>query len=158
LCRTTPSISHQFEALDMLINASFLPTLTDQTPNNNLLQNLLSLPIQEGRLGLVEQSKVASYHYQNSVKVTSPLVSILTDKSSTAVLVAHDTMMAIKQDVRNSNHTAVRDDIYKQLTTSLKKCVDIASEEGASFWFTALKHGYALHKRAFVNAIFFRYG
>ena len=30
-------------------------------------------------------------------------------------------------------HTAVRDkfdDIYKQLTTSLKKCVDIASEKG----------------------------
>ena len=29
-------------------------------------------------------------------------------------------------------------DIYKQLTTSLKKCVDIACEKGASSWLTAL--------------------
>ena len=164
MCRTTPSISHQFEALDMLINASFLPTLTDQTPTNNLLRNLLSLPIREGGLGLVEPSKVASYHYQNSVKAISLLVSISTHKSSTSILEAHDTMMALKQDVCKSNHTAVRDkfdDIYKQLTTSLKKRVDIASENGASSWLTALpiqKHGNALHKQAFVDAICFRYG
>ena len=82
LCCTTPSISHLFEALDTLINASFLPTLTDQTPTNNLFQQVLSLPIREGGLGLVEPSKVDNYHYLNSVKVTTPLVSILTHKSS----------------------------------------------------------------------------
>jgi len=43
----------------------------------------------------------------------------------------------------------------------LKKCVDIAREKGASSWLSAIpiqKHGYALHKRTFCDAIAFRYG
>ena len=72
--------------LDTLINSSFLPTITHQTPTNNLLWKLLILPIREGGLGIVEPSKVADYHYLSSVKVTAPLVSILTHKSSTSIL------------------------------------------------------------------------
>jgi len=44
----------------------------------------------EGGLGIVEPSKVADYHYPNSIKVTTPLVSILTNKSSISTLEAHD--------------------------------------------------------------------
>jgi len=53
------------------------------------------------------------------------------------------------------------DKIYQQLSAALKKCVDIAREKGASSWLSAIpiqKHGYALHKRAFCDAIAFRYG
>ena len=56
LCHTTSSISHFLKVLNTLINISFLPTLTDQTPTNNLLCKLLSLPIQEGGVGMVEPS------------------------------------------------------------------------------------------------------
>jgi len=51
--------------------------------------------------------------------VTTPLVSILTNKSSISVLEAHNTMLVAKQDVHNSNHKAVSDkfdNIYKKLT------------------------------------------
>jgi len=112
----------------------------------------------------VEPSKVADYHYLNSVKVTTPLVSILTHKSSISVLEAYDTMLVIKKDVHHSNCKAVSDkfdDTYKQLTNCLKKCVNIAREKGASSWLSALpihKHGYALHKCGFIDAICFCYG
>ena len=68
------------------------------------------------------------------------------------MLEAHDAMLVAKWDAHHFNHIAVRDkfdDIYKKLTTSLKKCVDIACEKGASSWLSALpiqKNGYALHK------------
>jgi len=112
----------------------------------------------------VEPSKVANHHYLNSIKVTTPLVSILTSQSSISVLEALDKMMAVKQDIHRSNRKTVKnksDDIYKQLNRSLKKCVDIACEKGASSWLSALpiqKHGYTLHKRAFLDAVCFRYG
>jgi len=110
----------------------------------------------------VEPSKVADYHYFNSVKVTTPLVSILTHKSSISVLEAHDAMLVIKRDVHHSNRTAVSDkfDTYKQLTSCLKKCVDIAREKGASSWLSALpihKHGYTLHRCGFIDAVCFHY-
>jgi len=95
----------------------------------------------------VEPSKVADYHYLNSVKVTTPLVSILTHKSLISVLEAHDSMLAINRDVHHSNRKAVSDkfdDTYKQLTNCLKKCVDIAHEKGASSRLSAFpvhKHG-----------------
>jgi len=164
LCRTTPSISHLFADLDSLINTRFLPLLTEQPPTNDVLRQLLSLPIREGGLGLMEPSKVADYHYSNSVKVTAPLVSLLTHKSSTSVLNVHDETLAIKQDVHRTNRKLMSDKFdatYTQLTTSLKKCVDMAREKGASSWLSAIpirKHGYALHKCAFTDAICFRYG
>jgi len=116
-----------------------------------LLHQLLSLPIQEGGLEIVEPYKVANHHYSNSVKVTTPLVSISTHKSSISILEAHDEMMAVKRDIHQSYHKVVKDkfnDIYKQLNMSLKKCVDIACEKGASSWLSVLpiqKHGYVLH-------------
>ena len=44
---------------------------------------------------------------------------------------------------------------------SLKRCLVVASEKGASSWLTALsivEHGFALHKGAFIDAISLRYG
>jgi len=61
--------------------------------------------------GTVEPSKVANHHYSNSVKVTTPLVSI-----SESVLEAHDETMFVKQDILQSNCKVVKDkfdDIYK---------------------------------------------
>ena len=71
-------------------------------------------------------------------------------------------MRAVKQNIHRSNRKVVKDkfdDIYKQLNLSLKKCVDIACEKGASSWLSAIqKYGYALHKRVFIDAICFHYG
>ena len=53
------------------------------------------------------------------------------------------------------------DATFTQMTTSLKKCVDVASERGVSSWLSVIpirKFGYALHKCAFTDAIYFQYG
>ena len=79
---------------------------------------MLSLPIREGGLGLLEPSKVADYHY---FKVTAPLVSNLTHNSSVPILEVHDEVLALKQDTHCSNRKGVSDrfnDIYKQLASS----------------------------------------
>ena len=50
------------------------------------------------------------------------------------------------------------DDANKQLTTSLEKQVDIASEKDASSWLSTIhvqKRSYAIHKQAFIDTIYF---
>ena len=164
LCRTTPNISHLFNSLDYSINTTFLPVLTEQPQCNDILRELLSLPIRDGGLGIVEPSKVAESHYANSLTITAPLVSILTGNSSATVLDVHNEMLNAKSTVHLSNRERIRvyfDNIYQQLSAALKKCVDIARDRGASSWLSAMpiqKHGFALHKRAFFDAIAFRYG
>lgn len=44
----------------------------------------------------MKQSRVADYHYLNSVKVTTALISILTQKSFISVLEAQDGSLAAK--------------------------------------------------------------
>jgi len=96
--------------------------------------------------------------------VTTPLESILTHKSSVSVLEARDDILIAKQDAHCYNHKDVSnkfDDVYKQLSASLKKCVDIAHIKGTSSWLSALpirKHGYAVHKQVFIDAVCFHYG
>ena len=152
LCRTTPNISHLFNSLDYSINTTFLPVLTEQPQCNDILRELLSLPIRDGGLGIVEPSKVAESHYANSLTITAPLVSILTGNSSATVLDVHNEMLNAKSTVHLSNRERIRvyfDNIYQQLSAALKKCVDIARDRGASSWLSAMpiqKHGFALHK------------
>ena len=65
----------------------------------------------------MEPSRVADYHYLNSIKVITPLVSMLTRKSSVSVLEARDAILAAKQEVHHFNRKAVKDkfdDTYKQ--------------------------------------------
>ena len=101
----THSTSHFFKDLD---NFKF-PSI----PNRSDTCQQFTLAITELAYlgGIVEPSKVADYQYSNSIKAT-PLVSILTNKSSVSILEAHDAMW----DVYHFNRTAVSDkfDIYKK--------------------------------------------
>jgi len=109
--------------------------LTEQPPINDLLRQLPSLPLREGGLGMTGAIQGYGYHYPNSVKVTTPLVSVLTHKSSVPILKVHNEVFSLKHNIHHSNHKVVSDnfdDIYKQLTSSLRKCVDVAREKGAS--------------------------
>ena len=50
--------------------------------------------------------------------------------------------------------------VFESLSNPLKKAKELASEKGASSWFTALpiaNHGFCLQKRAFRNALCLRY-
>ena len=65
-----------------------------------------------------------------------------------------------------SNHRAYCNSFFSTLfkslsDPSLKRCLEVASEKGASSWLTALpitEHGFTLHKGTFKDAICLRYG
>ena len=59
--------------------------------------------MRDGGLGIVEPSKVAKYHYANSLMISPPLVSILTGNLSATVLDAHNEMLNAKSTVHLSN-------------------------------------------------------
>ena len=53
------------------------------------------------------------------------------------------------------------EDLHSQLPPQLQKAVDLAQEEGAPTWLTALPlkdHGFALHRAALHDAMALRYG
>ena len=117
LCWTTPNISQLFKPLDHFINTTFLSVLTEQPQYNDLV----SLPIRKGGLGIVEPSKAAVSQYANSLMVTTSFVSILTGRLYT-VLDARDQMCKAKSDVHRSNHEQTRrhfDNNYQQLSDLL---------------------------------------
>ena len=52
-------------------------------------------------------------------------------------------------------------ELHSSLPKSLQRCLDVASEKGASTWLTALpleEHGFVLHKGSFRDALCLRYG
>ena len=58
---------------------------------------------------------------------------------------------------KQKEHT---EEIQRQLPNSLRRCMELSQEKGASTWLTALpieNHGFALHKSAFRDALSLRY-
>ena len=114
-------VSQLFKPLDHFINTTFL---SEQPQCNNLLRNLLRLPIRERGLEIVEWSKVTISQYANSLMVTTSLVATyVTGRSSATVLDAHDQMFKAKSEVHCSNWEQTRrhfDNIYQQLSAPLK--------------------------------------
>ena len=66
--------------------------------------------------------------------------------------------------MRQENHlrtSTEAEELHDLLPDALKRAVDLAKEKGSSTWLTALplvEHGFALHKRAFHDALALRYG
>ena len=66
--------------------------------------------------------------------------------------------------MRQENHVRTSteaEELRDLLPDALKRAVDLAKEKGSSTWLTALplvEHGFALHKRAFHDALALRYG
>ena len=58
-------------------------------------------------------------------------------------------------------HSSLAKEIQSSLSSSLKQCLEVAVEKGASTWLTVLPlkcHGFALHKGDFCDALCLRYG
>ena len=104
------------------------------------------------------------YHYTTSVNVTSALANLVITR---ATLMPSD--LGIQQleeknlahNQRKAMETASVTELLAIFPAKQKQSVEIASEKGASSWLNALpiaRHGFALHKSAFRDAICLRYG
>ena len=125
---------------------------------------MLALPTRLGGLGIINPSLMSLYHYTTSVNVTSALANLVITR---ATLMPSD--LGIQQleeknlahNQRKAMETASVTELLAILPAKQKRSVEIASEKGASSWLNALpiaRHGFALHKSAFRDAICLRYG
>eukprot|EP00731_Ephydatia_muelleri_P028772 Em0020g416a len=162
--RTYIEHSELFIPLENAIRTIFLPSLTGQSPFNDTDRNMLALQTRLGGLGIINPSLMSLYHYTTSVNVTSALANLVITR---ATLMPSD--LGIQQleeknlarNQRKAMETASVTELLAILPAKQKRSVEIASEKGASSWLNALpiaRHGFALHKSAFRDAICLRYG
>jgi hypothetical protein len=155
LCRTVPNISHQLEPLELTIISRLIPALTGKGSPNDQLWSLLSLPARLGGLGTLPPTDLCN-EFDNSLKVTSPLVSLILSQSKEYSYEIYCDQMTCKNEIRNvkrSRQNTRASEICKNLPTDLQYAMELAQEKGASSWLTTLpisEHGFTLHKETFV--------
>ena len=171
LARTVPNIDHLFKPLETLLHQRFLPVLTNRPPTDEFERKLHSLPPRLGSLGITDPTTLKK-EYSYSVKVTAPIVGLITSKadsagsngrqSRTSTVVTEPRLL--KREVVREKAKDVQteaQELSNQLTEPLKRAMLLAQERGASSWLTALPpqyQGFNLHKGAFRDALAIRYG
>ena len=156
-----PSLADILQSLEFKIRTQLLPALTGQNPPNDILREVFSLPPNLGGLGIINPISAASQQHQASIKITAPLVENIQHQLNvpqTDLLQQH-TKAELKKK-KNSILKQKVEEILPKLPSQLQQCVNHGQEKGASLWLTALpmeRHGYALHKSDFRDALALRY-
>ena len=150
------------QPLEEVLSTKFIPQLTGVNPPGQSTRDLLALPPRLGGLGLPNPTKIAGDQQVASKSITSPLVDRIMHQShdlGTAVQQQHEEKQNVLKKKRD-NQKRDAEEIHKNLSQTWKRCMEIATEKGASLWLTALPltiYGFDLHKAAFRDAIALRY-
>ena len=124
---------------------------------------MLVLPVQLGGLGVFDPCTIVKDNYQFSVSMSSLSEAVLQQHFTFDNSIFHR-QQALKQEALSIKRQTLSDahsSICASLPSNLKCCLELAGEKGASSWLTALpleRHGFALHKGAFHDAVALRYG
>ena len=124
---------------------------------------MVALPTQLGGLGIINPSLMSSHHYTTSINVTSALANLVITRATSMAPDLGIQQFEEKNLARNQHkamETASVIELLAMLPAKQKRSVETASEKGASSWLGALpiaRHGFALHKSAFRDAICLRY-
>ena len=143
-----------FYPLENAIQSTLIPAITGRPPCSQQERDLLALPIRFGGLGLTNPVSQAAVSYDESVKLTAPLVQAISqvqpfDKSL---------VKQIKSSIHKSNRNhqkLLADTVYCDLPPSMQRLVDLAKQKGSSSWVSVLPlkdHGFSLHKGDFRDA------
>ena len=109
-------------------------------------------------------TKECSRLYQTSEAITYPLVKLIVTQDPQYSSDTYFDQIEIKTDSRRTHHSALNfqiEEIKEFLPDDMLKSVEMAGQQGASIWLTALPikdHGFALYKLAFRDALALRYG
>ena len=163
LSRTIPNISHLLEPVEVALQQDFIPALTGRHACSREERELLALQVRLGGLGIQNPANISESAFEASLKLTSPLVqAILTQDPNLQVDLAE--VISIKDAIRKSNQelrAAQAMTVYDALPNPLQRCVELASEKGASSWLSVLPikdQGFSLNKGKFRDALCLRYG
>ena len=161
--RTIPEISIFLRPLEVVISSKFIPALTGRLVNNDG-RDLLALPVRLGGLGIVNPQTISDSKFAASEKVTSPLVILILQQTLSFGSHIIDAQYLAKSEVISSKHQVEKEraaSVCDSLPPDPKRIISLSSEKGASSWLSSLpveEHGFALHKGAFRDALYIRYG
>ena len=162
LCRTVPAIAPLLQPLEDTIQSDFLPALLGRCAPGPLERRLFALPAQLGGLGLINPTQLIDQH-DASVEITAPLVALIVQQQSHLgdVTVSQQAAKRAVLAKRRANLLRTAASLHQQLSPSLQRAVQLATERGASTWLSALPltaHGFDLSKSSFRDAVCIRYG
>ena len=149
------------QPLECAIRHRLIPALTGQPPPNETTRRLLALPARHGGLSLINPTLLPAKQFKASR--AAPLVNNIVRQGGDA-LNARDLQRMAKSSVIKEKRLESQAEATlptASLQPGLRRSVLVAQEKGASVWLTALPlscHGFALHKRAFRDALALRYG
>ena len=161
--RVSAISSAQLQPLETAIRQRLLPALTGQPSPGDDLRKLLLLPARLGGIGVIDPTDLPEKQLHGSREMCFPLVKLITDQGGD-VLAALSEQVGIKQKLEKKRAASLQAEALLTTSTlppSLQRCATAAQEKGTSAWLTAVpleRHGFALHKGEFRDAIALRYG
>ena len=160
---SSSSIAQHLQPLEDAIRLRLIPSLTGRSPPGNDERDLLALPPRLGGLGLVNPTKEVEIEQENSQHVTASLVTRIV-KQNENISDIKEEMKQRKREAHNSkckHQQEAATALKSELPAALLRSAELATEEGASSWITAIPldwYGFTLHKGAYRDALCLRYG
>ena len=164
LCRTNPNVEQQLQPLENIIRSHLIPAWSGRTPPNDSTRALFALPTRLGGLGIINPASRSFMEYEASIRIASPMSSLIKQQIPKYSLDALEAQMLAKNDVRKQRLEQAKISaatLRPNLASKLQHAMDLAQEKGSSSWLTALpleEHNFTLHKGAFRDALSLRYG
>ncbi len=162
LSRTTDEAGVHLQLVEEKIRAKLIPALTGRLQPGVPERDLFALPARHGGLGITNACKAAATEFLTSQKISEPITKLIIDQKSALGKSCEETQ-ALKRAVsmaKSKEQKEAAKSLLPQLQPDLRRAAEVASEKGASSWLTALpleRHGFALHKGAFRDALCLRY-
>jgi hypothetical protein len=158
--RTLSDIKEELKPLDEVISNKLIPSIVG-SHLSEIERDLFSLPVKFGGMGLESIVSIADEEYSRSKQITAPLAAIIALQGSNLPNpdhVDHAKKEALSEKTENLKLKTAQ--IDNSISPGIKRSLVQAREQGASNWLSALpleKHGFALNKLEFRDAIALRY-
>ena len=163
LTRNTPDIGHLLQPLEVIIRIKLSTAPTGRPPPNDTERDLLALLARLGGIALVNPIQATDSEFLASSRISEPLKeAILKQSLQYTAEVVEDQIHAKNyiHKLRRQQAADAYEILMPALHQSLKRCMALAQEKGASSWLTSIpieEFGLALHKSAFHYALVLRY-
>ena len=162
---TTPIEESLVKPLEDAVSQKLIPALTDQPAPNEDIRALLALPVQLGSMGLVNPVTLPRKQHRMSLAITKPLMSRIDCQAFRADMPAIKNEQALckrvlRKEGQNERKLEV-EKVMKSRSPKQQRCARAVQEKGTSSWLSVMPIKdleFALHKRAFRDAIALRYG
>jgi hypothetical protein len=162
--RMVPLSTEQLQPLEIAICEKLIPALTGRQALTEYERDLFALPVRDGGMGIPITHQISSQQRSLSQRICGPLVKAVINQQrvlDTNLLQEHaeNKKEVIRQHLHEKSVISSR--TVEHLPSKLQRQIAIISQDGASSWLSTIPlkvYDFALHKRAFHDAVALRYG